>query len=324
MKQKFLLIAVVCLAASLLITACTPAPMATQAVDMQRNSSESFGYSAPAAAPAQEKAASGGNAPMKPLAETTAERIVIKNAELSLLVDQPGAAMSSISGMASEMGGFVVTSRLFLQKARSGEELPQAQITIRVPAEKLDEALTRIKALVKGKEDIRSENVTGQDVTKEYTDLQSRLRNLEAAEKQLSALMEQAKKMDDIMTIYDKLTQVREQIEVLKGQIKFYEESAALSAINVTLLATGSAEPLSVGGWQPVGVARDALQTLLDTAQILTNVLIWLVIYFLPLGLFFFLVIRLALFIGKRLLGKKAKSTPPAPPAPPEGPEPQA
>jgi hypothetical protein len=107
-----------------------------------------------------------------------AERIVIKNAREEIVVDQPDQSMDRISQMAEEMGGFVVSANLYQATLDSGEEVPRASITIRVPAERLDEALARIEA----ESDQLPRNKTIEpDVTSEYTDLQSRLRNLEAA-----------------------------------------------------------------------------------------------------------------------------------------------
>ena len=120
-----------------------------------------------------------------------------------------------------------------------------------VAAERLDEALTSIES-----ESNRlplTKNISSQDVTKDYTDLQSRLRNLEEAEAQLREIMASANKTEDVLSVYNQLVQVREQIEVTKGQIQYYEQSAALSAISVEILADEAVQPLTVGGWQPGG-----------------------------------------------------------------------
>jgi hypothetical protein len=122
-----------------------------------------------------------------------------------------------------------------------------------------------------------------------------------------------------VMTVFNQLTQVREQIEILKGQIKYYETSANFSAISVVLKAQASVQPLSIGGWQPVGVARDAVQALLNTLRFLANVIIWLIIFFLPLALVIFFPLRLlwVLFRRWRAKHKINRSTPPQTPTPP-------
>lgn len=231
-----------------------------------------------------------------------AERMVIKNASLSLVVDQPEEAMDIVSKMADEMGGFVVSARLSQRTLDSGAKVPQANITIRVTADKLDEALKRIKAL--SSQAPLSENLDSQDVTKDYTDLQSRLRNELNTEATLQKIMDQATKTEDVLAVYTQLTQVRQNIEVLKGQIQYYEQSVALSAITVELLPNEALQPLTIGGWRPVGVAKDAVQTLINTLKLLGNLLIWIVIYVLPVLLVLFVIFGLP-FIGLRRLYRR-------------------
>ncbi|MBL7163272.1 MAG: DUF4349 domain-containing protein [Anaerolineales bacterium] len=210
------------------------------------------------------------------------ERMVIKNASLSIVVTDPAIAMDEIMSMAEEMGGFVVSSNLWQTTLGSGATVDQATINIRIPAQRLDEALTLIKD---GAGEVRSENISGEDVTSQYTDLQSRLRNLEAAETQLMQIMEDATKTEDVLQVYNNLVSVREQIEVIKGQMQYYEQAAALSSISVDIIADAADQPIQIGGWQPVGVAKNAIEALINTLQGLVNVVIWMVIFLLPVGL---------------------------------------
>jgi len=225
------------------------------------------------------------------------ERIVIKNANISIVVKDPSTAMETIVKMAEDMGGFVVYSNLFKTTTSQGLEVPNANLTVRVPAEKLEVALDEIKSLVEDPQiDILNEDVSGQDVTSEVTDLESRLRNLEAAESQLLKIMENATETEDVITVFRELTSVREEIEVIEGQIKFYRESAALSAISVFIQAKAAIEPITIGGWKPGVEAQRALQALVNGAQTIVDVLIWLLLFALPIlaiiGLPIFLIIR--------------------------------
>lgn len=240
------------------------------------------------------------------------ERIVIKNADLTIVVADPAQAMDTIGKMAEEMGGFIVSSQLYKTRTEEGVEVPEAAITVRVPAEKLNEAMARIKGLVSdATADILSENVTGQDVTKEYTDLRSQLTNLEHAQKRLISIMEEATKTEDVLAVYRELKAVEEQMEIIKGQIKYYEEASAMSAIAVTIRSKEAVKPLTIGGWQPVGVARDALQALINTLKVIANVAIWAVIFCLPLTILlgvpgFFIVRGFIRWQRKRKAIKKA------------------
>lgn len=216
-------------------------------------------------------------------------RMVIKNASLSIVVEEPGTSIETISKMASDLGGFVVSSNLFRTQTANGLEVPQASITIRVPAEKLDQALAAIKS---GAGEVLSENVSGQDVTQEYTDLESRLRNLEQAEDQLTKIMEQAYETEDVLVVYNRLVEVQGQIELIKGQMKYFEQSAALSAISINIQANEAVQPLKIGNWQPVGVAKRAIQALINTLQFLADLLIWVALYILPIALILFFPVR--------------------------------
>lgn len=216
-------------------------------------------------------------------------RMVIKDASLSIVVENPGATMEAISSLAEDLGGYVVTSNLYRTQTEGGLEVPQANITLRVPADRLDQALEVIKS---GAGQVLSENVSGQDVTQEYTDLDSRLRNLERAEEQLADIMDQARDTDDVLSVYNRLVEVREQIEIIKGQMLYFERSAAMSSISVYIQANEAVQPLKIGNWQPVGVAKKAIQALINTLKTLANILIWIALYILPVAAILFFPAR--------------------------------
>jgi hypothetical protein len=274
---------------------------------------------APAEAYLEAEDAARFNAISSPLPEV--RRIVIKDASMTIVVDDPSGSMESIARMADDMGGFVVSANLYQMRTESGAEVPRASITIRVPAEKLDDALTQIRA--ESELPPQSENISAQDVTREYTDLQSRLRNLEAAEAQLQEIMASAVKTEDVLNVYNELVRVREEIEIIQGQIQYYEQSAALSAVSVELLPNEAVQPLTIGGWQPVGVAKTAVQALINTLKVLANIAIWIVIYVLPVLLVIFVIFVLPLsWLWRTWRRRRARRKAAAPqPAPPEGEE---
>jgi hypothetical protein len=250
------------------------------------------------------------------------ERIVIKNGYLTIVVADPSLSMDAIARMAEEMGGFVVTANLYHETLTNGIQAPRASITIRVPAERLNEAIEKIKA--ESSQPPLSEKIDSQDITSEYTDMQSRLRNLQNTETQLTKIMDQATKTEDVLAVYNQLVQVREQIEVLQGQIKYYDEASALSAIAVEIMANEAVQPLSIGGWQPTGVAKSAVQALINALKGIANLVIWLVIFILPVLVVLFVVFILPIrFVWRKLRPRKAKPAPTSqqPPASPVKPQ---
>ena len=200
----------------------------------------------------------------------TTERMVIKDVQISLAVDDPEASAGRIQQMAEAMGGYVAALNMYQTTLENGVKAPQGYITVRVPAERLNEALDQIKA--ETSQSIINENINTQDVTGEYTDLSSRLRNLEAAETKLQEIMDEAIKTEDVLSVYSQLVATREQIELIKGQMQYYEQAAALSSIQVELVTNeavqmhggiGVTDELEIGFF--LKRARVAMQVFGDT-----------------------------------------------------------
>jgi len=302
------------LLAMLLLAGCgvAAAPMYSYA-----EPAESYGYDM--AAPAEPAMGAYDSYDSGVSAVPAQKRMVIENADMSIVVADPQTKMQAISAMAERMGGFVVSSNIYETNLSGGGKAPEGSMTIRVPAERLNDALDEIK---EGIVELRSETRSGQDVTQEYTDLASRLKNLEATERQLTVIMENAQRTEDVLQVFRELTQIREQIELIKGQMQYYEQAAALSSISIRLIAEKTIQPIEIGGWKPQGVVRDAVQALVDFLQGFFEFVVWLVIVFLPaaililgsLGLFLFVVWRFVRWLWRVLFKGKGKSAPQAEP----------
>ena len=248
-----------------------------------------------------------GEAAQAPASVALVDRLVIRNANLSLVVSNPLEANDRIAALAASLNGFVVSSNVYQASVDvAGNKIMQASITVRVPSAQLDAALTQIRALAV---EVQTESVTGQDVTAEFTDLESRLRNLEAAEAQLVNIMDSATKTEEVLAVFNQLTYIREQIEQVRGQMKYYSESAAMSAVTVQLLPDALNQPLEVGGWKPQGVAKQAIEALVRAFQNIADQLIWIALYVLPLVV----VIGLPLYLVGRVVLRKVRK-PKAPP----------
>jgi hypothetical protein len=216
------------------------------------------------------------------------ERLVIMNADLSIVIPDPQLKVEAINQMANNLGGFVVSMNMYQTYTVNGETAPEGYISIRIPADKLETALNQIKA---DAVEVRNETRSGQDVTADYVDLLSQLTNLEMAEADLQSIMDEAKnnpnsnttsKTQDVLAVYNQIISVRGQIESIKGQMQYYEQSSAYSLINVTLIAEETIQPIEIGGWKPEGVARDAIQSLITFWQGFVNFLINLFLLVLP------------------------------------------
>jgi len=231
------------------------------------------------------------------------ERIVIQNADLAIVVSDVEARMKEIEAMAVRMGGFVVSSSLYQSYTSNNVKAPEAMVIVRVPSEKLDEALGLIK---KDVVEVQNESRTGTDVTDQYVDLQSQLKAKQAAEEQLLKIMQNAEKTEDVLAVYQQLISIQTEIEVLKGQINYIEQAAALSAISVRIIAEETIQPIEIAGWKPEGVAREAVQDLIYFFQDFASFLIRFVIYTLPVLISIGVPLYL-IFLGGRAIYRRAR-----------------
>lgn len=240
------------------------------------------------------------------VASVATERMVIQNVDMSIVVADPKARMDEIADMAVRMGGFVVSSNLYRSTYGPNQiEVPEGSMTIRVPAEKLDEALASIKENVV---EVTYENRSGQDVTSQYVDLQSRLKAKQEAEKNLLKIMDTAEKAEDVLAIYMQVQNIQTEIESLKGQIQYYEEAAALSAISIRLVAEETVKPIEIGGWKLQGTANDAIQDLIRFTQGFTRFLIRFFLTILP-ALILIAIPAYLVFLGGRALFRKFRKS---------------
>ena len=232
------------------------------------------------------------------------ERLVIKNADLSITVDDPEKKIAAISALADSMGGHVVSSNTYQSYADSGARVPEGNITIRVPSEKMDAALEQIK---ENAEEVNSENVSGEDVTDKYVDLQSRLKAKKAAEEKMLEIMAQATTTEETLAVYSQLQIIQSDIEVLTGQINYYERTAAMSSISVNVIATEKSKPIEIGGWKLGETASSAVQNLIDYLQGFVRFLINFIIFILPVLITLFLPFYLV-FLGIRAIVRKRRA----------------
>lgn len=155
------------------------------------------------------------------------DRMVIRTGNVQMVVNEISVAIDGINQIAARYGGYVVNS----QKWKDGER-NVGNISFRVKAENYDQAIVDLRGLAKS---VTSESTSSQDVTEEYVDLDSRVKNLEATEAQLLKIMESAAKTEDILSIQRELTNVRGEIEQAKGRMQYLQRTTSTSLINVQL-----------------------------------------------------------------------------------------
>jgi len=196
------------------------------------------------------------------------ERRIVRTGYLTLEVKSIPDVIADISSLAKELGGYVVSSN-----KQGGEDAITGRVSIRVPVERFDEALDKLRKLAV---DVPNESTEGRDVTEEYSDLKAQLRNLEATEAQYLELLKKAETVEDILSVQRELSNVRGQIERVKGRIQYLERTSDMALIEVNLQQT---KPLGESGWSALKTLKSAMRGLVAFGKILGDVLIWIAIF---------------------------------------------
>ena len=233
-------------------------------------------------------------------------RKIIRNATLTLEVEQPAKASQRIASIAESRGGFVVTSDSRQQTGAQGERAYEViTVELRVPAAQFDSTLADIRA---AGGNVTAQKITGKDVTEEYIDLEARLRTQRALEAQLLEIMKGAREVSDAISVQRELTNVRTEIERVEGRRRFLENQSSLSTISVTLQPPA---PLigTTGFFRSVGAAFGEG---VDIAASITLFFIRLLVALIPVVLF----LGLPAYFILRFIIRRLRTRPAAPPAP--------
>ena len=236
-------------------------------------------------------------------------RKIIANANVSLVVSNTEAAVESIETLASDVGGYLADVQL--TKDSYGEtEVLRGSMTLRVPAASLNASVERLQALATS---VNYLEVSRQDVTDQYSDLDAQLRNLRATETELLALLTEVRKkpnakVEDILAVHRSLMQIRQEIETLQGRKNLLDNQIGFSTIWIELIPDSINRPIVGEPWSANGPARNALRALVQTLQGLMTALIWALLYLAPLLLVFLIPLAILIWLARYWLGRRRKN----------------
>ncbi|VAW37834.1 hypothetical protein MNBD_CHLOROFLEXI01-1609, partial [hydrothermal vent metagenome] len=191
--------------------------------------------------------------------QVTQERLIIRTANLSLLVANTEEAIATITRMAEENGGWVVNSSIF----QYYEDAKTGSITIRVPSSGFNSALEAMRGLAV---EVESENTTGQDVTEEFVDISARLANLEATADRVRSFLDETRNVEEALAVNQELSRLESEIEAMKGRLQYLSQSASFSTIMVDLTPDIVSQPIDTS-WKPAETFRNAAESLVDALQ---------------------------------------------------------
>jgi chemotaxis protein histidine kinase CheA len=251
----------------------------------------------PDAAPVSLPAAGAVVAELKSAAQpaeksATADRKIVRTGALELTVKSPADAAEQIRRMAESMGGYLETAQIGGTK-----EAPTADITIRVPATHFEDAKAQIRKLASR---VESEKTDALDVTRRYVDMEARLRNLRAEEAQYLTIMKSAYKVDDLLEVTQKLSEVRGQIEQQQAEFQTLSKQIETVAITISLRTLADTQVFGLN-WRPLYqlklAFRNGLDALADYATTMAAIL-----FYVPVILAWSITILFAAVVGWRAL----------------------
>jgi hypothetical protein len=189
---------------------------------------------------------------------------VIKNINLQVRIRKGEfqRQFARASTVAEQFQGFVSGSQV--SRTEDGE-LASGTLTVRVPSDRFEQAVARLKELG----EVTGEDRTGQDVSKEFVDLEARLRHAQTEEAFYVKLMGEAKTVSDMIQVQSQLSNVQLRIEEIQGRLQYLKDQTSFSTISVNIYEPGAAllgEPKPLAkAWAE---AVDAFQSVISGAVI--------------------------------------------------------
>lgn len=231
---------------------------------------------------------SGGNV-LPAVVVPRANRLIVKNADLQLTVENTDVAIDRLTQVVGDVGGYIVSSRVWYQPWLD-VEYKYASLTLGVPVDQFETAMRRLRDIALA---VNDERASGQDVTDEYVDLESRLRNLEATRDRIRTFLDQAQNVDEALKVNQELKAVEAEIEAVQGRINYLFDRSSYSTITVQLSPALPGPPVdptptptpTPEPWSAGRVAETAGNTFTAILRVLAELVIWFSIVVLPFAL---------------------------------------
>ncbi len=202
-----------------------------------------------------------------------ADRKIIKNGNVSVVVKDVDQASKAIENKAKELGGYLSATNI----NSSGNNTKSGYVSARIPVDKVNDFLAFLRS---SSVKVSSENINSDDVTSQYIDLQAKITNLEATATQYRDLLKRAVKVEEVLQVQRELNNVQTEIDSYKGQLKYLEGNASLSNITVNLAVDEGELPIAPENkWEPGNVFKASIRGLTTLAQNLSYAVIMLAVY---------------------------------------------
>lgn len=252
-------------------------------------------------------AAPAGRNSLEAVGSPTDDAKIVRTGTLELEVTGFAEALTRARTAIAGLGGYIAAS-----EERHDGDRDFASVTYRVPAERWDAAVKALRGLATT---VLTERTSAVEVTAQLVDLDARIANLQATERQLVAIMAKATRIPDILEVQAQLTTVRGQIEQLTAQRAYLADQAAYGTIAVGWSTPPAPVVATQQAWEPMVEIEKAVAALLSVGQVLATVGIWLAIVGLPILLVVGIVGGVAVAAARRLTRSGTAPASPASPA---------
>ena len=177
-----------------------------------------------------------GSKPIETQATALANRKLIRNATVELEIASFDDAIQKITAFASEERGYVATTSS--QKQANGKL--RGQIVVKVLPDNLDRFLQKIRGLG----ELKNQTLGTEDITKAYFDTDARLKNARVMEQRLiEMLKKKSEDINDLLQVEKELGRVREDIEKMQGDLKFWDSQVQFATVTIQLVEKDMEEP---------------------------------------------------------------------------------
>ncbi|HMD01716.1 MAG TPA: DUF4349 domain-containing protein [Candidatus Baltobacteraceae bacterium] len=214
---------------------------------------------------------------------------LIRKGELDLIVPNVDDAIGEVTRIAHATGGDV---RSLQDNAPDAGSARSATIQISVPHDRFETTLNQLGAIGR----VRSRSIGAEDVSDQIVDSQARLRNLRHEEADLVRIMDRSGKMEDVLSVEQELSSVRQQIEQLDAELRSTQSRVAYSSIAVTMTAEQASSVVEIGPLAELGNSwKNATHAAAGLLRSIAALALWLVAfspYFILLGVIAYVVRR--------------------------------
>lgn len=235
-----------------------------------------------------------------------AGRKLIRNISMNVETDAYDDLISDLQAKITGLGGYIEQSNM------SGNSLSSyghsstryASITARIPADKADSFMAQVES----SGNVTNKSESTQDVTLQYSDLESRKKSLEIEQDKLWEFLKEAESVDTVITLEQRLSEIRYQLESMESQLRLYDNQVDYSTVHlniseVTVFSPVAAEPILARISKGLASNLKALKTVTTDFLIgvITTVPFWLPIAF---------AAGIVIFFHRKLRKKKVPEAP--------------